>query len=58
MISLPCHIGLTLALSKCVQALLTRGEGCLVEARVCRVRRRQVVGEMDAIRVSEGLPFM
>lgn len=40
------------------QSLLTRGEGCLVEARVCRMHRWQSSGELEAIRVSESLPFM
>lgn len=40
------------------QTLETRGEGRLVEARVCRVHRRQGSGELAAIRVSESLPFM
>ncbi|CAM9776246.1 unnamed protein product, partial [Ectocarpus sp. 12 AP-2014] len=38
--------------------LISRGEGCLVEARVCRVHRRQGTSELEAIRVSEALPFM
>ncbi|CAN0311529.1 unnamed protein product [Discosporangium mesarthrocarpum] len=49
---------MVLATTEAPEGLLTRGEGCLVEARVCRVRRRQGSGEVDAIRVSEGLPFM
>lgn len=40
------------------QNLISRGEGCLVEARVCRVHRRQGTSELEAIRVSESLPFM
>src|SRR5690349_18180221 len=38
--------------------MATRGEGSLVEARVCRVIRRSGSGETDAIRVSESLPFI
>ena len=30
----------------------------MVEARVCRVHRRQSTSELEAIRVSESLPFM
>lgn len=40
------------------QNLISRGEGCLVEARVCRVHRKQGTSELEAIRVSEALPFM
>jgi hypothetical protein len=39
-------------------AMVTRGEGCLIEARVCRIIRRTGAAEMDAIRVSESLPFI
>jgi hypothetical protein len=52
------HICQVLATIEAPVGMSTRGEGTLIEARVCRVIRRSGSGETDAVRVSESLPFI
>lgn len=41
----PTHLGVT-------------GRGCLIQARLCRVKRDESRGEQQAKEVSDGLPFL